>query len=184
MLICPKFFSVRFTLYNRRIIIWIFLYIFTRVYNKCIHVCISHLTVMNLSPFLGKFLPLLLVRVLTFLQRRLQWPWAAPSPWFVKSSPTPLLWSPGSKTALRLNRLAMFEFFQVWDYNCEKSSLLLYIWLMWYLMGLSSTGARTLQILNAKKEDAGRYTCVATNEAGETLKHYEVKVFGEIPSPV
>ncbi|XP_035509461.1 hemicentin-1 [Morone saxatilis] len=38
-------------------------------------------------------------------------------------------------------------------------------------------GARTLQILNAKEEDAGRYTCVATNEAGETLKHYEVKVY-------
>uniref|UniRef100_A0A3B3BIE7 Hemicentin 1 n=1 Tax=Oryzias melastigma TaxID=30732 RepID=A0A3B3BIE7_ORYME len=36
---------------------------------------------------------------------------------------------------------------------------------------------RTLQILNAKVEDAGRYTCVATNEAGETLKHYEVKVY-------
>lgn len=40
------------------------------------------------------------------------------------------------------------------------------------------TGGRTLQILNAKEEDAGRYTCVATNEAGETLKNYEVKVFG------
>ncbi|XP_005733181.1 hemicentin-1 isoform X1 [Pundamilia nyererei] len=38
-------------------------------------------------------------------------------------------------------------------------------------------GGRTLQILNAKQEDAGRYTCVATNEAGETLKHYEVKVY-------
>ncbi|XP_067452563.1 hemicentin-1 isoform X1 [Thunnus thynnus] len=38
-------------------------------------------------------------------------------------------------------------------------------------------GGRTLQILNAKEEDAGRYTCVATNEAGETLKHYEVKVY-------
>ncbi|KAM4629779.1 hemicentin-1 [Polymixia lowei] len=38
-------------------------------------------------------------------------------------------------------------------------------------------GGRTLQILNAKEEDAGRYTCVATNEAGETLKNYEVKVY-------
>uniref|UniRef100_A0A3P9M5Z2 Hemicentin 1 n=1 Tax=Oryzias latipes TaxID=8090 RepID=A0A3P9M5Z2_ORYLA len=36
---------------------------------------------------------------------------------------------------------------------------------------------RTLQILNAKVENAGRYTCVATNEAGETLKHYKVKVY-------
>lgn len=48
----------------------------------------------------------------------------------------------------------------------------------------SSTGGRTLQILNAKEEDAGRYTCVATNEAGETLKHYEVKVLGENPKSV
>lgn len=45
----------------------------------------------------------------------------------------------------------------------------------------ASTGGRTLQILNAKVEDAGRYTCLATNEAGETLKHYEVKVYGESP---
>lgn len=44
------------------------------------------------------------------------------------------------------------------------------------------TGGRTLQILNAQKEDAGRYTCVATNEAGETLKHYEVKVYGKNPA--
>ncbi|XP_059503813.1 hemicentin-1 isoform X2 [Stegostoma tigrinum] len=38
-------------------------------------------------------------------------------------------------------------------------------------------GGRTLQILNAKEKDSGRYTCIATNEAGETLKHYEVKVY-------
>ncbi|XP_036834633.1 hemicentin-1 isoform X2 [Oncorhynchus mykiss] len=38
-------------------------------------------------------------------------------------------------------------------------------------------GGRTLQILNAKEEDAGRYTCVATNEAGDSLKNYEVKVY-------
>lgn len=38
-------------------------------------------------------------------------------------------------------------------------------------------GGRTLQILNAREDNAGRYTCIATNEAGETLKHYEVIVY-------
>ncbi|XP_025019182.1 hemicentin-1 [Python bivittatus] len=38
-------------------------------------------------------------------------------------------------------------------------------------------GGRTLQILNAQEGNSGRYTCIATNEAGETLKHYEVKVY-------
>ncbi|KAK2540204.1 Hmcn1 [Columba guinea] len=38
-------------------------------------------------------------------------------------------------------------------------------------------GGRTLQILNAQEDNAGRYTCIATNEAGETLKHYEVIVY-------
>ncbi|XP_009708115.1 PREDICTED: hemicentin-1-like, partial [Cariama cristata] len=38
-------------------------------------------------------------------------------------------------------------------------------------------GGRTLQILNAQEDNAGRYTCIATNEAGEALKHYEVKVY-------
>ncbi|XP_069798458.1 hemicentin-1 [Narcine bancroftii] len=38
-------------------------------------------------------------------------------------------------------------------------------------------GGRTLQILNTQEKDAGRYTCIATNEAGETLKNYEVKVY-------
>ncbi|NXL89730.1 HMCN1 protein, partial [Alectura lathami] len=38
-------------------------------------------------------------------------------------------------------------------------------------------GGRTLQILSAQEGNAGRYTCIATNEAGEALKHYEVKVY-------
>ncbi|OPJ77524.1 hemicentin-1 isoform B [Patagioenas fasciata monilis] len=38
-------------------------------------------------------------------------------------------------------------------------------------------GGRTLQILNAQEGNAGRYTCIATNEAGESLKHYEVIVY-------
>lgn len=42
---------------------------------------------------------------------------------------------------------------------------------------MSLAGGRTLQILNAQQDSAGRYTCIATNEAGETLRHYEVKVY-------
>nr|XP_048286978.1 hemicentin-1 isoform X1 [Myodes glareolus] len=38
-------------------------------------------------------------------------------------------------------------------------------------------GGRTLQILNAQEDNAGRYSCVATNEAGEMIKHYELKVY-------
>ncbi|NXC61674.1 HMCN1 protein, partial [Aleadryas rufinucha] len=38
-------------------------------------------------------------------------------------------------------------------------------------------GGRTLQILNAQQDSAGRYTCIATNEAGKALRHYEVKVY-------
>ncbi|XP_043914327.1 hemicentin-2 isoform X2 [Protopterus annectens] len=38
-------------------------------------------------------------------------------------------------------------------------------------------GGRGLQILNAQEEDAGRYTCIVTNVAGEAVKNYEVKVF-------
>lgn len=34
-------------------------------------------------------------------------------------------------------------------------------------------------ILNAQEDNAGRYSCVATNEAGEMIKHYEVKVYSK-----
>lgn len=42
---------------------------------------------------------------------------------------------------------------------------------------MSLAGGRTLQILNAQQDSAGRYTCIATNEAGKALRHYEVKVY-------
>ncbi|XP_029819877.1 hemicentin-1, partial [Manacus vitellinus] len=38
-------------------------------------------------------------------------------------------------------------------------------------------GGRTLQILSAQEDSAGTYTCTASNEAGETSKDYEVKVY-------
>lgn len=41
------------------------------------------------------------------------------------------------------------------------------------------SGGRTLQILNAQEDNAGRYSCIATNEAGEMIKHYEVKVYSK-----
>ncbi|KAM4722858.1 hemicentin-1 [Rhinophrynus dorsalis] len=37
-------------------------------------------------------------------------------------------------------------------------------------------GGRTLQILKAQEEDAGRYSCVATNEAGKAVHQYNLKV--------
>ncbi|XP_069626703.1 hemicentin-2 [Haliaeetus albicilla] len=37
-------------------------------------------------------------------------------------------------------------------------------------------GGHGLQILNAQEEDAGTYSCVAANEAGEAMKNYSVKV--------
>lgn len=40
-------------------------------------------------------------------------------------------------------------------------------------------GTHGLQILNAQKEDAGQYTCVVTNELGETMKNYHVEVLSE-----
>uniref|UniRef100_A0A8C5X6K5 Hemicentin-1 n=1 Tax=Malurus cyaneus samueli TaxID=2593467 RepID=A0A8C5X6K5_9PASS len=37
-------------------------------------------------------------------------------------------------------------------------------------------GGRTLQILNAQRDSAGRYTCTASNEAGQMLRHYHLNV--------
>ena len=41
------------------------------------------------------------------------------------------------------------------------------------------SGGRVLQIPRAKVEDAGRYMCVAVNEAGEDSLQYDVRVLWE-----
>lgn len=41
------------------------------------------------------------------------------------------------------------------------------------------SGGRVLQIPRAKVEDAGRYMCVAVNEAGEDSLQYDVRVLCE-----
>lgn len=41
-------------------------------------------------------------------------------------------------------------------------------------------GGRVLQIPRAQAEDAGRYMCVAVNEAGEDSFHYDVRVLCEL----
>ncbi|KAM8931068.1 hemicentin-1 [Pelodytes ibericus] len=38
-------------------------------------------------------------------------------------------------------------------------------------------GGRTLQILRAQEDHAGRYSCVATNEAGDAVHQYDLKVY-------
>lgn len=42
---------------------------------------------------------------------------------------------------------------------------------------LESAG-RTLQVTGAKLEDAGKYTCLATNAAGEVQQHIRLSVHG------
>lgn len=41
------------------------------------------------------------------------------------------------------------------------------------------TGGRVLQIPLARAEDAGRYSCKASNEVGEDWLHYELLVLSE-----
>lgn len=42
-----------------------------------------------------------------------------------------------------------------------------------------ATGGRVLQLPAVREEDAGRYTCEASNEAGRDRVHYELEVLGE-----
>lgn len=41
------------------------------------------------------------------------------------------------------------------------------------------SGGQVLQIARVQKEDAGKYTCQAVNEAGEDHMHFELEVLGK-----
>lgn len=41
------------------------------------------------------------------------------------------------------------------------------------------TGGQVLQIARVQKEDAGRYTCQAVNEAGEDRMHFDLEILGK-----
>lgn len=41
-----------------------------------------------------------------------------------------------------------------------------------------STQGMVIQLIKAETEDSGRYTCIASNEAGEVSKHFNLKVLG------
>lgn len=41
------------------------------------------------------------------------------------------------------------------------------------------SGGNVLQIARVQKEDAGKYTCQAINEAGEDHMHFELEILGK-----
>lgn len=45
----------------------------------------------------------------------------------------------------------------------------------WFVL----SGGQVLQIARVQREDAGRYTCQAVNEAGEDRMHFKMEVLGK-----
>lgn len=48
-----------------------------------------------------------------------------------------------------------------------------------FIYGFVLSGGQVLQIPRVQKEDAGRYTCQAVNEAGEDHMHFELEILGK-----
>lgn len=42
-----------------------------------------------------------------------------------------------------------------------------------------SLGGRSLRLMHAAVEDAGRYTCIVSNSAGEERKNFDIDVLGK-----
>lgn len=47
------------------------------------------------------------------------------------------------------------------------------------MYGFVLVGGQVLQIARVDKEDAGKYTCQAVNEAGEDHMHFELEILGK-----
>lgn len=47
------------------------------------------------------------------------------------------------------------------------------------MYGFVLSGGQVLQIARVQKEDAGKYTCQAVNEAGEDRMHFELEILGK-----
>lgn len=45
----------------------------------------------------------------------------------------------------------------------------------WFVL----SGGQVLQITRVQREDAGKYTCQAVNEAGEDRMHFELEILGK-----
>lgn len=45
---------------------------------------------------------------------------------------------------------------------------------------VESVGGRSLRLMHASVEDAGRYTCIVTNSAGEEKKTFDIDVLGKV----
>lgn len=103
------------------------------------------------------------------------WSWATRSVCPVRVMPSPHPSSAGTKTG-RSSRLGMeWSFSQVgrhfpvlWQSQLCAS----------YQGWVTFSGGQVLQIARVRKEDAGRYTCQAVNEAGEDHMHFELHILG------
>ncbi len=45
-------------------------------------------------------------------------------------------------------------------------------------MSVNVSGGRSLRVMNAASEDAGRYTCIVSNSAGEERNNFDLNVLG------